>query len=154
MNIAPIKSKRDYERTLSRIERLMDAKLGTKAGDELDVLTWYATSPAVQGGEGERGRRSRPLVSAARAEKSACRPSSPSFDPVHRARQQGGRSRRVRNTSYARRRNRTRAVVPARWTGQADGPSFDRVERHEQVRRRGDDRARRSAVTGSGRSTR
>lgn len=39
MIIAPIKSKRDYERMLHRIEALMDAKPGTKAGDELDVLT-------------------------------------------------------------------------------------------------------------------
>lgn len=39
MTIAPIKSKRDYEHTLKRIEVLMDAKSGTKAGDELDVLT-------------------------------------------------------------------------------------------------------------------
>jgi HTH-type transcriptional regulator/antitoxin HigA len=39
MNISPIKSKRDYDRVLSRIEHLMDAKPGTKAGDELDVLT-------------------------------------------------------------------------------------------------------------------
>lgn len=39
MTIAPIKTARDYDRTLERIERLMDAKLGTKAGDELDVLT-------------------------------------------------------------------------------------------------------------------
>jgi HTH-type transcriptional regulator/antitoxin HigA len=39
MNISPIKSKRDYERALSRIEHLMDAKPGTKAGDELDVVT-------------------------------------------------------------------------------------------------------------------
>ena len=39
MTIAPIKSKRDYERTLQRIEALMEAKSGTKAGDQLDVLT-------------------------------------------------------------------------------------------------------------------
>lgn len=39
MTIAPIKSKRDYERTLRRVDELMDAKPGTKAGDELDVLT-------------------------------------------------------------------------------------------------------------------
>lgn len=39
MNISAIKSKRDYERALSRIDHLMDAKLGTKTGDELDVLT-------------------------------------------------------------------------------------------------------------------
>ncbi|WP_413934670.1 helix-turn-helix domain-containing protein [Nitrospira sp. BLG_1] len=39
MTIAPIKTARDYDRVLRRIERLMDAKPGTKAGDELDVLT-------------------------------------------------------------------------------------------------------------------
>lgn len=39
MTIAPIKTARDYERTLQRIEQLMDAKPGTKTGDELDVLT-------------------------------------------------------------------------------------------------------------------
>ncbi len=39
MTITPIRSKRDYERALSRIEELMDAKPRTKAGDELDVLT-------------------------------------------------------------------------------------------------------------------
>jgi HTH-type transcriptional regulator/antitoxin HigA len=39
MTIAPIKSTRDYERALRRIEDLMDAKPRTKAGDELDVLT-------------------------------------------------------------------------------------------------------------------
>ena len=39
MTIAPIKTVRDYDRALRRIEQLMDAKPGTKAGDELDVLT-------------------------------------------------------------------------------------------------------------------
>jgi HTH-type transcriptional regulator/antitoxin HigA len=39
MTIAPIKTARDYDRTLSRIEQLMEAKSGTKACDELDVLT-------------------------------------------------------------------------------------------------------------------
>jgi HTH-type transcriptional regulator/antitoxin HigA len=39
MAIAPIKTSRDYDRTLRRIEQLMDAKPGTKNGDELDVLT-------------------------------------------------------------------------------------------------------------------
>lgn len=39
MNIAPIKTTRAYDRALRRIERLMDAKPGTKNGDELDVLT-------------------------------------------------------------------------------------------------------------------
>jgi HTH-type transcriptional regulator/antitoxin HigA len=39
MTITPIRSKRDYERALRRIEELMDANPRTKAGDELDVLT-------------------------------------------------------------------------------------------------------------------
>ena len=39
MTIAPIKTVRDYNRALGRIEQLMEAKPGTKAGDELDVLT-------------------------------------------------------------------------------------------------------------------
>jgi HTH-type transcriptional regulator/antitoxin HigA len=39
MTIAPIKTARDYTRTLRRIEQLMDAMPGTKNGDELDVLT-------------------------------------------------------------------------------------------------------------------
>ncbi len=39
MSISPIKSKQDYERVLGRIERLMEAESGTRAGDELDVLT-------------------------------------------------------------------------------------------------------------------
>lgn len=54
MTIAPIKSKRDYDRALRRVDALMDAKPGTKAGDELDVLTtlveayeakYYAIAP-------------------------------------------------------------------------------------------------------------
>ena len=39
MNVTPIKTTRDYDRALRRIERLMDAKPDTKKGDELDVLT-------------------------------------------------------------------------------------------------------------------
>ena len=39
MTIAPIKTTRDYDRALRRIEQLMDAKPGSKHGDELDVLT-------------------------------------------------------------------------------------------------------------------
>jgi HTH-type transcriptional regulator/antitoxin HigA len=34
-----MKIARDYDRALQRIEQLMDAKPGTKHGDELDVLT-------------------------------------------------------------------------------------------------------------------
>ncbi len=38
MNIRPIKSKRDYEATLQRIDELMDAESGSPEGDELDTL--------------------------------------------------------------------------------------------------------------------
>jgi HTH-type transcriptional regulator/antitoxin HigA len=39
MNIRPVRSERDYKQALRRIAQLMDAQAGTKAGDELDVLT-------------------------------------------------------------------------------------------------------------------
>ena len=38
MEIAPIKTERDYRRTLKEIEGLMTAKRGTPDGDRLDVL--------------------------------------------------------------------------------------------------------------------
>ena len=38
MNITPIKTQRDYRRTLKDIEGLMTAKRGTPQGDRLDVL--------------------------------------------------------------------------------------------------------------------
>ena len=38
MNIRPIKSECDYSDALARIEELMDAKPGSDAGAELDVL--------------------------------------------------------------------------------------------------------------------
>ena len=38
MDIRPIRTKRDYERALRRIETLMDAGPGTDEGDELEVL--------------------------------------------------------------------------------------------------------------------
>ena len=38
MDIAPIKTQRDYRRALKRIEGLMRAKRNTPAGDRLDVL--------------------------------------------------------------------------------------------------------------------
>lgn len=38
MNIAPIKTKRDYRRALKEIDGLMVAKRGSPAGDRLDVL--------------------------------------------------------------------------------------------------------------------
>jgi HTH-type transcriptional regulator/antitoxin HigA len=36
--IGPIRSEADYQATLAEIERLWGAKLGTPAGDRLDVL--------------------------------------------------------------------------------------------------------------------
>ena len=38
MDITPIKTKRDYRRTLKEIEGLMAAKRGTRDGDRLDIL--------------------------------------------------------------------------------------------------------------------
>jgi HTH-type transcriptional regulator / antitoxin HigA len=38
MNIAPIKTQRDYRRALKRIENLISAKRGTAAGDHVDIL--------------------------------------------------------------------------------------------------------------------
>jgi HTH-type transcriptional regulator/antitoxin HigA len=38
MNIAPIKTKRDYRRVLKEIEGPMTAKRDTREGDRLDVL--------------------------------------------------------------------------------------------------------------------
>lgn len=38
MNIKPIKSRKDYQATLQRIEKLMHAKKNSREGDELDVL--------------------------------------------------------------------------------------------------------------------
>lgn len=38
MNIKPIKTERDYEVALSRLEEIFDAKTGTPESDELDIL--------------------------------------------------------------------------------------------------------------------
>ena len=38
MDITPIRTKRDYRRTLKEIEGLMAAKRGTRDGDRLDIL--------------------------------------------------------------------------------------------------------------------
>lgn len=38
MSLRPIKSEVDYRLALKRIEEIFDAKLGTKEGDELDIL--------------------------------------------------------------------------------------------------------------------
>jgi len=39
MNIKPIKTKKDYEAAMTRLETLFDAKKGTSKGDELEVLS-------------------------------------------------------------------------------------------------------------------
>jgi HTH-type transcriptional regulator/antitoxin HigA len=38
MNIKPIKTKKDYQNALNRLELIFDAKPGTAEGDELEVL--------------------------------------------------------------------------------------------------------------------
>jgi HTH-type transcriptional regulator/antitoxin HigA len=42
MDVKPIKNDRDYRRVLGEIEKLMDAKANTAAGDRLDVLATLA----------------------------------------------------------------------------------------------------------------
>jgi len=39
MNIKPIKTKKDYEQAMIRLENLFDAKKGTQKGDELEILS-------------------------------------------------------------------------------------------------------------------
>lgn len=39
MNIKPIKTKKDYEQALERLEVIFDAKKGTPKGDELEILS-------------------------------------------------------------------------------------------------------------------
>jgi HTH-type transcriptional regulator / antitoxin HigA len=38
MNVKPIKTKKDYQQALARLELIFDAKNGTKEGDELEIL--------------------------------------------------------------------------------------------------------------------
>lgn len=38
MTIKPIKSKKDYQLALNRLEKIFDAKPGTAEGDELEIL--------------------------------------------------------------------------------------------------------------------
>lgn len=38
MNIKPIKTKKDYQQALERLEVIFDSKRGTKEGDELEIL--------------------------------------------------------------------------------------------------------------------
>ena len=39
MTIKPIKTKKDYNQALARLENIFDAKKGSKDGDELEVLS-------------------------------------------------------------------------------------------------------------------
>ncbi|MFD0797318.1 type II toxin-antitoxin system HigA family antitoxin [Maribacter chungangensis] len=39
MDIKPIRTKKDYEKALERLEVIFDAKRGTKKGDELEILS-------------------------------------------------------------------------------------------------------------------
>ena len=39
MNIKPIKTKKDYEQAMLRLEKLFDARKGTSRGDELEVIS-------------------------------------------------------------------------------------------------------------------
>jgi HTH-type transcriptional regulator / antitoxin HigA len=38
MNVKPIKTKKDYQQALDRLEVIFDAKKGTQEGDELEIL--------------------------------------------------------------------------------------------------------------------
>lgn len=38
MNIKPIKTKKDYDQAMKRLEVIFDAKKGSAEGDELEVL--------------------------------------------------------------------------------------------------------------------
>lgn len=38
MNLKPIRTKKDYEHALKRLETIFDAKKGTPEGDELEIL--------------------------------------------------------------------------------------------------------------------
>ncbi|MGB0788006.1 MAG: helix-turn-helix domain-containing protein [Marinirhabdus sp.] len=39
MDISPIRNKKDYRKALERLEMIFDTKRGTKAGDELEILS-------------------------------------------------------------------------------------------------------------------
>ena len=38
MNIKPIKTKKDYQAAMARLEKIFDAEPGSKAGEEIEVL--------------------------------------------------------------------------------------------------------------------
>jgi len=39
MNISPVKTEKDYKKALVRLEEIFDATLGSKKGDELEILS-------------------------------------------------------------------------------------------------------------------
>lgn len=39
MRILPIRTEKDYEKTLERLEEIFDSKKGSKEGDELEILS-------------------------------------------------------------------------------------------------------------------
>jgi len=39
MKISPIRNEQDYQKALSRLEEIFDAKKGTEQGDELEILS-------------------------------------------------------------------------------------------------------------------
>jgi len=39
MRILPIRTEKDYEKTLERLEEIFDSKRGSKEGDELEILS-------------------------------------------------------------------------------------------------------------------
>ena len=39
MSIKPVKTKKDYQHALNRLEEIFDARPGTKEGDELEILS-------------------------------------------------------------------------------------------------------------------
>jgi len=67
MDIAPIKSQRDYRRVLREIEGLMGARRNSREGDRLDVLVtlveaWERKHSSLRGAK----RRSNPVLLVAR----------------------------------------------------------------------------------------
>jgi HTH-type transcriptional regulator/antitoxin HigA len=47
MDIAPIKSRRDYRRALGEIEELMNARRNSPEGDRLDVLVTLVEAASI-----------------------------------------------------------------------------------------------------------
>ena len=48
MNIKPVKTKKDYDQALARLELIFDAKKGTQDGDELEILSMLIESYEIE----------------------------------------------------------------------------------------------------------